>query len=67
MFQFMNMLKTSVVAAEPVVEEATPELFFEPSGFVDKLSNMGIGMLVIFVVIGIIILTTMMINKVFSE
>ena len=37
------------------------------SGFVDKLSNMGIGMLVIFVVIGIIILTTLMINKVFSE
>ena len=67
MFQFMNMLKTSVAATEPVVEEAAPELFFEPSGFVDKLSNMGIGMLVIFVVIGIIILTTMMINKVFSE
>lgn len=40
---------------------------FNPMGFVDRLSNMGIGMLVIFVVIGIIILTTMLINWLFSK
>ena len=40
---------------------------FNPMAFVDRLSNMGIGMLVIFVVIGIIILTTMLINWLFSK
>ena len=40
---------------------------FNPMGFVDRLSNMGTGMLVIFVVIGIIILTTILINWLFSK
>lgn len=43
------------------------EITFNPLGFVDRLSNMGIGMLVIFVVIGVIILTTMLINWLFSK
>ena len=43
------------------------DLVFNPMGFVEQLPRMGIGMLVIFVVIGIIILVTMMINKLFSE
>ena len=47
--------------------EAEPKLFFEPIHFIENLGNMGIGMLVIFVVIGIIILTTMLINKTFSD
>ena len=41
--------------------------YFNPMGFVERLSNMGIGMLVIFVVIGLIILTTMLINWLFSN
>jgi len=40
---------------------------FNPMAFVDRLSNMGIGMLVIFIVIGMIIGTTMLINWLFSE
>jgi NhaP-type Na+/H+ and K+/H+ antiporter len=36
-------------------------------GFVDRLSNIGVGMLVIFVVIGIIIGTTRLVNYLFSE
>ena len=56
-----------IVAQTTAAAEEAPELFFEPAKFVDNLKYMGIGMLVIFVVIGIIILTTMMINKVFSE
>ena len=52
----MNML-TSVAA----------NLEFNPMAFVKNLKYMGIGMLVIFVVIGIIVLTTMLINKVFAE
>ena len=51
---------------EEQVENITP-LFFEPGNFVDMLPNMGIGMLVIFVIISIIILTTMLINKIFSK
>lgn len=40
---------------------------FEPSRFLDMLGYMGKGMLVIFVLIGVIILTTLLINKVFSK
>jgi len=40
---------------------------FTPGNFIDYLSYMGRGMLVIFVIIGIIILTTLLINKVFSS
>ena len=42
-------------------------LIFNPMGFGDQLPRMGVGMLVIFVVIGAIILTTMLINWLFSE
>ena len=40
---------------------------FDPMGFVDRLSNMGIGMLVIFVVIGVIMAVTALLNKVFKK
>ena len=40
---------------------------FEPMAFVEQLPKMGVGMLVIFVVIGLIILTTMLINWLFSK
>ena len=43
------------------------DIVFNPMGFVDRLSNMGVGMLVIFVVIGLIILNTMLINWMFSK
>ena len=43
------------------------DIFFEPSNFVANLKNMGIGMLVIFVIIGVIILATVAINKIFSK
>ena len=43
------------------------DFYFNLMGFVDRLSNMGVGMLVIFVVIGIIVGTTMLINWLFSE
>ena len=47
--------------------EKTPELFFEPGNFIENLKYMGIGMLVIFMVIGIIILAISLINYLFSE
>ena len=43
------------------------DFYFNLLGFVDRLSNMGIGMLVIFVVIGIIIGTTKLVSYLFSE
>ena len=57
----------AVAATEPVVEETAPQLTFQPGNFISNLGNMGIGMLVIFVIIGIIALTTVLINKVFQE
>ena len=42
-------------------------LEFNPMAFVDNLKHMGVGMLVIFAVIGIIALSTVLINKIFSE
>ena len=43
------------------------DFYFNPMGFLEQLPRMGVGMLVIFVVIGLIILTTMLINWLFSE
>lgn len=42
-------------------------LEFDPMAFVDNLQYMGIGMVVIFAIIGIIIGATMLINFLFSE
>ena len=42
-------------------------LAFNPMAFVENLKYMGVGMLVIFVVIGIIILATKLVNYLFSE
>ena len=42
-------------------------LEFNPMAFVENLKYMGVGMLVIFVVIGIIILATKLVNFLFSE
>lgn len=47
--------------------QTTPELIFQPVNFIRNLRYMGIGMLVIFVIIGVIILATMLINYLFSE
>ena len=41
-------------------------LDFNPGRVLEMLSHMGIGMLVIFVIIGVIILSTVIIQKVFS-
>lgn len=46
---------------------AAPQLSFNLMNFVKNLQYMGIGMLVIFVVIGIIILATMLVNYLFSS
>ena len=47
--------------------DAAVNIVLNPMAFVENLSHMGVGMLVIFVVIGLIILTTMLINWLFSK
>lgn len=64
--QFLTNLLTAVATTEPAAE-AAPELFFQPLNFFKNLQYMGIGMLVIFLVIGIIIVATNVVNKMFSE
>ena len=39
---------------------------FEPQNFIENLSYMGKGMLAILIVMGVIILATVVLNKVFS-
>ena len=46
---------------------AAVNLEFNPMAFVDNLRHMGVGISVIFVVIGIIILATKLVNYLFSE
>lgn len=43
------------------------ELEFIPQNFVNNLSYMGKGMLIIFIIIGVIIGATLLVNKVFSK
>ena len=42
-------------------------LSVNPMAFVENLRHMGVGMLVIFAIIGLIILTTKLVNYLFSE
>ena len=56
---------TTLLTDVPV--ENGVEMTFQPENFVENLQYMGIGMLVIFAVIGIIALTTVLINKIFAD
>ncbi len=60
----MNMFMNYVLSSQAVDGS---KLEINPMNFVKMLQYMGIGMLVIFVIIGVIILTTMLINKIFSK
>ena len=46
--------------------ETAAELSFEPSRLVEMLPYMGVGMFIIFVLIGVIILVTVLTNKIFT-
>ena len=60
--KLMHFLTALTAAAEE-----SSNIIFQPANFLRNLKYMGLGMLVIFVVIGIIILVTMMINKFFAD
>ncbi|MBQ6832477.1 MAG: hypothetical protein IJO28_07590 [Oscillospiraceae bacterium] len=50
-----------------LLTNAAVNLEFNPMAFVENLKHMGVGMLVIFAIIGIIILATKLVNYLFSE
>ena len=52
----MNFLTNTAIGLE-----------FNPMAFLENLKYMGVGMLVIFAIIGIIILATKLVNFLFSE
>ena len=54
--QVMNFLTNTAVNLE-----------FNPMAFVENLEYMGVGMVVIFAIIGVIILATKLVNYLFSE
>ena len=67
---FLNKIAcflNAVTTVGPSTEQATPKLEFVPERFLEMLAYMAKGMLVIFVLIGVIILVTMLINKIFKE
>ena len=61
----MNLFASVLTIAQPLTTEL-PNIAFNPENFVSMLEYMGKGMLVIFVIIGVIILATLGINKLFS-
>ena len=60
----MNLLSACLASATAA---SSPEIFFELGNFVKNLKYMGIGMVVIFMVISVIILAISLINYLFSE
>lgn len=65
-----TMVNVGTVSTEENPEEK-PEVsntfMFEPTNFVGNLYYMGVGMVGIFIVIGIIVLATVLLNKIFSD
>ena len=55
------------LTAATAAAESNSQMIFQPANFLSNLKYMGLGMLIIFVVIGIIILITKMINKFFAD
>lgn len=63
----MSFLRFLTETLPPETTEAAQAVLgFEPGNFVTNLQYMGIGMLTIFIIIGVIILATLLINKAFS-
>ena len=68
----MNLLKlfSGILNAAPAASQAAESglnFNFEPKKFVEMLPYMGKGMLVIFAIIAVIIVATVVINKLFSK
>ncbi len=70
---FLTEIAATEPLTEPVIEAVTEaateavKMEFNPMAFVDNLKYMGVGMLVIFVIIGLIILVTKLVSALPSK
>ena len=64
---FLNILTETIPTETVAAATEGAKLAFNPTNFVSNLKYMGIGMLTIFIIIGVIILATMLVNKIFSQ
>ena len=67
---FLNLLKSfalNAAAEGETAEKISQDILIDFSRFPETLKHMGIGMLSIFLVIGIIILSVLLLNKVTSR
>ena len=55
------------VTTTGTVDESDSTIEFHPENFMSSLSYMGTGMIGIFIVIGLIVLATVLLNKLFSD
>ena len=62
-----NAVPTTGATETDGESEDAPKMIFAPMNFVKNLYYMGLGMLGIFVVIGVIILATAVLNKTFKD
>lgn len=62
-----TFIKALSVVQESPVADGGVDIEFDPKGFLDMLPYMGKGMLVIFAIIAIIVVATILINKIFSK
>ena len=60
------MIKNIIFALSSETAANTPTIEFNPTGFIDQLPAMGFGMLGIFIVIGIIVAATYLLNFIFK-
>ena len=72
MFKFLSLIASSIgiigsADGPTAVIVSDGSFMFEPTNFVSNLKYMGIGMLGIFVVIGLIMIVTFVLNKIFSK
>lgn len=67
LYTMMLRLLNASPDTSSVADKVEEGLNWHPEKALETLDNMGIGMLVIFVIIGVIILSTMLVNKIFSK
>lgn len=72
MFKLLNLIASSIgiigsADGPTAVLVSDGSFVFEPTNFITNLSYMGLGMLGIFIVIGLIMVVTFVLNKIFSK
>ena len=72
MRELLNLITTSIgiigsADGPTAVLVSNDSFMFEPTNFITNLSYMGLGMLGIFIVIGLIMVVTFALNKIFSK